>query len=84
MGGGVVRQREGTTGAWRTGRERSEGLWAIFARAGAHLRVEVAHVERRILVAVHRLLTEEVGSGAGGDAPARESHGRHRASAGEI
>ena len=54
----------------------------FFARAGAHLRVEVAHVERRILVAIHRLLTEEVGSGAGSDAPARESHGRHRASAG--
>jgi hypothetical protein len=43
-----------------------------------HLRVQVADVHRRLLVSVLGMLPDEIGTDAGGDAPASSRHGRCR------
>jgi hypothetical protein len=43
-----------------------------------HLRVEIADVHRRLLVSVLGMLPDEVGTDAGGDAPAGSRHGSGR------
>lgn len=44
-----------------------------------YLQIEVSHVHRRVLVAVRRLLPEQVRPSTRGDAPTGDSHSRHRA-----